>query len=192
MAAQFLPAISETLPRERFTRDELHRLEESGVLEGRYELINGDLISKMGQNPPHAYVLQLVCAWIYAHLQGNRTRVQLPIDVAPVDHERSEPEPDIAVLREFKPSYRECHPRGDELSLAIEIADSSSRFDLTTKAALYARAGVPEYWVVDLTRRVLVIHRHPDGEAYRQIEQLAEQETAMLEGNPILVSELLD
>jgi Uma2 family endonuclease len=175
------------LQRKRFTRDELHRIEESGVLEGRYELIDGDLIQRIGQTPTHAYALRGVYTWM-AHLHLS---VRCPIEVATADRQFNEPEPDIAILREFKPEYRERHPRGDELTLVIEIADSSSRFDLTIKAALYARAAVPEYWVLDLTRRVLVIHRDPQNGAYSRIEQLAEQLTVTLEDHSILISDLL-
>lgn len=191
MAAQLIPVISETLPRKRFTRDELHRMEESGILAGRYELIEGDLIEKMGQNPPHAGALRRICKWLFRLVEAGRLSMQLPIEVAPADQQRSEPEPDIAILRAALPDYTRRHPRGDELTFIIEIADSSSRYDLTVKAALYARAGVPEYWVLDLTRRVLVIHRDPQNGSYSRIEQLAEQLTVTLEGNTILISDLL-
>jgi Uma2 family endonuclease len=191
MAAQLLPAIPETVARKRFTRDEFHRMEECGILEGRYELIEGDLIEKTGRNPPHASALRLMCAWLAACFGMERLSVQLPIEVAPGDRERSRPEPDIAVLNALLPDYSQRHPRGDELTLAVEIADSSSRFDLATKAALYARAGVPEYWVLDLTRRVLVIHRHPENGTYRRVEQLAEQETAAINGKTLLISAVL-
>jgi Uma2 family endonuclease len=191
MAAQLLPAIPETVARKRFTRDELHRMKECGILEGRYELIEGDPIEKMGQNPPHANALRLMCAWLAACFGMERLSVQLPIEVAPDDQQRSEPEPGIAVLNALLPDYSQRHPRGDELTLVVEIADSSSRFDLATKVALYARAGVPEYWVLDVTRRVLVIHRHPENGTYRRVEQLAEQETAAINGKTLLISAVL-
>jgi Uma2 family endonuclease len=191
MAAQLLPAIPETVARKRFTRDELHRMEECRILEGRYELIEGDLIEKMGQNPPHANALRLMCAWLAACFGMERLSVQLPIEVAPDDQQRSQPEPDIAVLNALLPDYSQRHPRGDELTLVVEIADSSSRSDLATKAALYARAGVREYWVLDLTRRLLVIHRHPENGTYRRVEHLAEQETAAINGKTLLISAVL-
>src|ERR1700683_4857843 len=103
MAAQLLPVIPETVARKRFTRDEFHRMEESGILEGRYELIEGDPIEKMGQNPPHANALRLMCAWLAACFGMERLSVQLPIEVAPGDQQRSEPEPDIAVLNALLP-----------------------------------------------------------------------------------------
>ena len=179
------------IPRKRFTRDEFQRLQEAGVLEGKYELIEGDPIEKTGQHPPHAHALRLMCGWLAACFGIARLSVQLPIEVSEQDRQRSEPEPDIAVLRASLPEYRQRHPRGDELTLIVEIADSSSRFDLTTKAALYARAGVPEYWVLDLTRRILVIHRHPAKGAYGRVEQLADLEIATIDDKELQISAVL-
>jgi hypothetical protein len=110
MAAQLLPAIPETVARKRFTRDELHRMKECGILEGRCELIEGDPIEKMGQNPPHANALRLMCAWPAACFGMERLSVQLPIEVAPDDQQRSEPEPDMAVLNALLPDYSQRHP----------------------------------------------------------------------------------
>src|ERR1700722_8222919 len=191
MAGQLHPASPETVARKRFARDELRRMEESGILVGRYELIEGDLIEKTGQNPAHANALRLMCAWLAACFGMARLSIQLPIEVAPGDQPRSQPEPDIAVLNALLPDYSQRHPRGDELTLAVEIADSSSRFDLATKANLYARAGVPEYWVLDVTRRVLVIHRDPENGMYRSVERFAEQETATINGKTLLISTVL-
>src|SRR5207237_10687123 len=109
-----------------------------------------------------------------------RVQIQLPIEVAPEDHERSSPEPDVAVLAEAKVEYQRRHPRGDELLLIVEVAESSARLDLTVKARLYASACVPDYWALAIANRWLIIHRHPlDGE-YRQVTSLGEQETAAL------------
>jgi len=170
------------LPRKRFTREEFDRLIETGFFEGRrYELIDGDLIDKMGQNPPHAFAIQLALIWLGGFFNLNRIRVQLSIEASPTDRERSVPEPDLAVLAEWKPEFAKRHPRGDELLLAIEIADSSAGFDLTRKAVLYAAAGVPEYWVLDLPRRRLVVHREPAETGYRLVRFFAEGDTVTLE-----------
>src|SRR5205085_1939182 len=98
------------------------------------------------------------------------------------DGELSVPEPDLAVLREFKPEYERRHPRADELLLAVEVADTSRRMDLSRKAELYARAGVPEYWVLDVDRRMLHIHRQNDGTQYRLIHVHSEDELVSMEG----------
>ncbi len=172
-------------PRKRFTREEFERLLESGVFAGqRYELIDGDLIDKMGQNPPHAYAIQLLSEWLASFLGMKIVRVQLPMQASGKDSERSLPEPDLAVLRERKPEHAKRHPRGDELSLVIEVSDTTAAFDQSRKSALYAAAGVPEYWVLDLPRRMLVVHRDPDGVQYRHIQLYPSEESISLPGRP--------
>jgi Uma2 family endonuclease len=155
----------------------------TGVFEGlRFELIDGDLIDKMGQNPPHAFAISLVMEWLLTFLRGNQIRVQLPVEMLNGDKERSLPEPDLAVISERKPEFRQRHPRGDELLLVVEVADSSAAFDLSRKAALYAASNVPEYWVLDLARRMLVIHRQADGTQYRQIQMYGEGDSVSMAG----------
>src|SRR5438874_9845381 len=114
-AANLLPPTTIDEPRrKRFTRSEVQRMLEGGMFDGqRYELIEGDLIDKMGQSPPHASTIRLVLTWLAGRLGVRRVLVQLPIEVAPEDRERSWPEPDVAVLREFKSEYGVRHPRGD-------------------------------------------------------------------------------
>jgi Uma2 family endonuclease len=180
-----MAALPDLLSRGNFTREEVNRLEESGVLTGRYELLEGELIDKMGQNPPHAWALHRVYAWLIRVFGVERLRNQVPIEVAESDRRRNDPQPDIAVLAEARTEYARRQPRGDELTLLVEVADTSSRFDLTVKAALYARAGVPEYWVLDLSRRTLVIHRGAER------TELAEHESVSLGDQKALISDLL-
>ena len=169
--------------RKRFTREEVELLDASGVFVGqRYELIDGDLIDKMGQNPPHSFGIQLLMRLLTGLFEGDLIRVQQPMEAAPGDRERSLPEPDFAVLRERNMEHRSRHPRGDEMLLVIEVADTSAAFDRSRKAALYARAGVPEYWVLDLNARMLVIYRNPDGAQYRQIFLHAPEEVVSVPG----------
>jgi len=165
-----IPEIAEAAPpRKRFTREEVELLAETGVFAGqRYELIDGDLIDKMGQSPPHVFAIQLLLRWLAGLFEGDIIRVQHPMEAAPGDHERNLPEPDVAVLRERKIEHQSRHPRGDEMLLVIEVSDTTAAFDRSRKATLYARAGVPEYWVLDLNGRMLVVHREPDGAQYRQ------------------------
>jgi Uma2 family endonuclease len=190
------PAAPVVLPRrKRFTRSDVVRLNELGVFEGqRYELIEGDLIDKKGQNPPHAWTVASVPLWLAKIFGGASIRGQLPIEVAREDREHSEPEPDLVVLAEPKLDYATRHPRGDELLLLIEVADTSVHFDRRVKSALYARASVPEYWVLDVSARALFVHRHPSGGNYRQVTRLSEDETVAPESRPeaaVKVSELL-
>src|ERR1700756_5015393 len=96
-AAPLLPyeTSAAALPRKRFTRQDVERLMESGLLDGqRYELIDGDLIDKMGQKPPHASAICTILAALVKFLDPRRIRIQLPIEASVKDRERSLPEPD--------------------------------------------------------------------------------------------------
>jgi Uma2 family endonuclease len=85
----------------------------------------------------------------------------------------SMPQPDIVLLKPREDGYRSGrHPTPDEVLLLIEVADSSARIDRTVKAPLYARAGILEYWIVDLGGRYIEVFREPSGEEYRRIEEL--------------------
>jgi Uma2 family endonuclease len=179
-----IPEAAETPPpRKRCTREEFERLLETGVFAGqRYELIDGDLIDKMGQNPPHAYAIQLLSEWLASFLGMAIVRVRLPMQASGKDSERSLPEPDLAIIRERKPEHAKRHPRGDEMILVIEVSDTTAASDQSRKSALYAAAGVPEYWVLDLNRRMLVVHREPDGVQYRQTLLHPPEESISLPG----------
>ena len=163
--------------RKRFTRQEVECLTAAGVLAGqRLELIDGDLIDKMGQNPPHALAIRLLLKWLTSFLEGDMILVQLPVQASGDDSERSLPEPDLAVLKE-RIDLQRRHPRGDEMALVIEVSDTTAAFDRGRKAAIYAKAGVPEYWVLDLSSRILAAHRETDGVQYRQIRLYSEDES---------------
>jgi Uma2 family endonuclease len=175
-------------PRKRFTRQEVDRLIDLGIFDGqRFELIDGELFDKMGQKPPHAEAIRTLARLLSGILGLELVQVQLPIEAGGADRDRSLPEPDVAVLVERKPEYRRRHPRGDELILVVEISDTTLAFDLSRKAELYANAGVPVYWVVDLKRRMLVKHREPRGGFYRLVESFVEGEGVAIEGRTEII-----
>jgi Uma2 family endonuclease len=100
-----------------------------------------------------------------------------PIDVAREDNRWSEPEPDIIVTRQDALKYPTDNPPAAEILLVVEVADSTLGFDLKTKARLYARAEIVEYWVVDVTGRRIIVHREPIGGAYAAIAAFSENES---------------
>jgi Uma2 family endonuclease len=196
MAATIVPPdnAAQALPRKRFSREEVDEMLEAGLFAGqRYELIDGDLIDKMGQNPAHAAAIVWIQKWLGSFMDLGRIRVQLSMEAAREDRKWTIPEPDFAVLAEEKSDYQQRHPRGDEMLLVIEVSDTAVKFDLTRKAVLYARAGVPEYWVLNLPRRQLVVHRQPDGTEYRSIRIYSEEEIVSMESSDrtVKVGELL-
>ena len=129
---------------------------EIGLFEGqRYELMDRDLIDKRGQNPPHSFGIRLVAAWLVHVLGIELVQIQLPIEVAPEDQQRSLPEPDVAMLRVFKDEYRTRHPNGDELASIFEVADSSSLFELTGIQLMGSIARLRVWVIRSRCRRVL-------------------------------------
>ena len=172
-----------SLPRKRFTRDEVDQLLELGIFSGqRYELIDGALIDTMGQSPRHAYSICRFQEWLFGMFGAGAVRIQAPVEAAGQDAESSLPEPDLAVLAGENREYHLRHPRGNELLLSVEVSDSFAAFDLGRKATLYAHAGVPEYWVLDLVQRRLVSYRRPDGAEYQHIRIHSEDEMVSTEG----------
>jgi Uma2 family endonuclease len=165
-------------PRKRWTRVECARLEASGLLDQQHlELVEGDLIDKMGKNRPHVNALAVIHAWLL-EVFGNRfVNQEAPIDVSPEDNPSNEPEPDVIVLNRDFWNFQSANPGPQDLHLVVEVADTTLHFDLTTKAGLYARAGIVEYWVLDVQGRRLIVHRHPQSGKYKTIMIYSEQES---------------
>ena len=163
--------------RKRWTRDECKILESSGIWDQqRLELIDGELISKMGQNRPHVIFLSRMMEWLVGTFGWVFVNSNAPIDVAPEDNPTNEPEPDIIVLRQPSSNIRTGNPQPSELDLVVEVSDSTLRFDLMAKARLYARAGIVEYWVLDESGRRLIVHREPTLTGYKSVIAYSESE----------------
>ncbi|MBI4905892.1 MAG: Uma2 family endonuclease [Acidobacteria bacterium] len=164
--------ISNEPGRKLCTREETRSLEDLGLFEGkRYELIEGELINKIGQKPPHAYAMQVAVELLAEIFGAGRVRCQMPVEVADEDRLHNEPEPDISVTREKPGAYRGSHPGGNDLLLLVEVADTSMRRDLKVKPGLYARAGVREYWVVSIKRASVIVHRSPESGKYTDVRE---------------------
>jgi Uma2 family endonuclease len=164
-------------PRKRWTREQCASLEATGLFEReRLELVDGELISKMGKNRPHVNTLMLMLEWLQDVFGKRFVNSEAPIDVSPQDNPTNEPEPDLIVLNREYTSFRSGNPQPQDLSLIVEIADSTLTFDLTTKAALYARAGIVEYWVLDVAGRRLIVHRGPLSGKYGTVTEYSENE----------------
>ena len=140
----------------RWTRDEYYKMGENGLLEGeRVELIDGEVVEMSPQLNPSAvalgaadYALRTVFG------RGYWVRVQLPLAIS----ERSEPEPDLAVVPGKPQDYTE-HP--STALLVVEVSVSSLSYDRGRKANLYASAGVEDYWVLNVVDRQLEVYRQP-------------------------------
>lgn len=160
--------------RKRWSRDDVAFLERAGLLKGRYELLDGEIISKMGQKPPHAMTVIFVINYLLSLFGRERVRTQATMEVRQDDRTTNQPEPDVAVLRE----PAETLPTGEDVLLAVEVSDTTQADDFGRKVGLYARAGVAEYWVLDLQRRVLIAFRTPQGDEWQTRAEYAETDTA--------------
>lgn len=159
--------------RKRWSRDDVAFLERAGLLKGRYELLDGEIISKIGQKPPHAMTVMFVINYLLSIFGRERVRTQATMEVREDDRITNQPEPDVAALRE----PAETLPTGEDIFLAVEVSDSTQADDLGRKVGLYARAGVAEYWVLDLQRRVLIAFRTPQGDEWQTRAEYAETDT---------------
>jgi len=166
-----------TPPRKLWTRSECDGLSSSGVLDRqRLELIEGELIDKMGKKRPHVNSVTLLLSWLVGVFGARRVNPEAPIDVAPEDNPSSEPEPDLIVLKRDLADFTKQNPRPEDLELVIEVADATLAFDLVTKAGLYARAGIVEYWVLDIAARRMIVHRDPHAGRYASVTAYSSEE----------------
>ena len=104
---------------------------------------------------------------IFPHVPKAWVRQQLPITIAP----NSEPEPDIAVVKIDSKRYRDRHPTPEDVYLLVEVADSILSCDRDRKVQIYAKANIPEYWIIDVNQRQVLVFRQPVGETY-QMQQV--------------------
>jgi Uma2 family endonuclease len=152
-------------PRRRFTVEDYYRMGEAGILgeDDRVELIEGEIVEMPPIGSPHGGGVNRLIH-LFTGLLGDRAVVsaQNPVRLSDI----SEPVPDITLLRSRADFYAGSHPRPGDVLLLVEVADTSGAFDRRVKAPLYARAGIPEYWIVDLPRGLLEIHRDPSPDGY--------------------------
>ena len=167
--------------RHQFTVDDLKQFVAAGVLseDDRVELVEGDLIDMSPINEPHAETVDTLNESLLPRVrQDARVRVQNPVRLSDL----SVVQPDIAIVRRQR--YRQHHPVPDDILLLIEVSDTTLSFDLRTKVPLYARAGVPEVWVVDVNARMIHRFLQAEGSDYRQAEQLHSGDTIAIDALP--------
>jgi Uma2 family endonuclease len=159
--------MSTAVERYRFTVDEYYKLAEAGVLseDSRVELIEGEIVMMTPIGRRHAACVdRLNRLLVHAVGESAIVRVQNPVRLG----DRSEPEPDLALLRPRDDFYAEREPGPADALLIVEVADSSLAYDRGVKLPLYARAGVAETWIVDLGERVIEVHRSPGPQGYAE------------------------
>lgn len=176
--------------RMKFTVDSYYKMAEHGLLGNRrVELINGDIIDTSPINSKHARCVDLITETLILHLSGKAIiRVQNPISIS----EKSEPEPDVLVVKYQDHRYGEDHPTAGDVLLVIEVADSSLIFDRSVKKNLYAQAGISEYWIINLLDEQIEIFQQPQGGEYQQVEivQKSAQFSTTIQGQEVVFEKL--
>lgn len=150
-----------------WTVNDYHRMIEAQILtsEDCVELLDGQILQMSPQQPPHAATTQRSSDCLRNLLTGRAIiRVQLPITLSP----NSEPEPDVAVVRIYPHEYLESHPAPADIFLIVEVADTTLYKDRKDKARAYAKAGIPDYWVMNVSKQQMYVFREPDGTNYQQ------------------------
>ena len=165
--------VDETLPLHPLSVADVEAMVGAGILDAKdhVELLDGVLVEMSPQGTPHAYAIRSLAALAFpvAAAAGLELSIQAPLDVgSPI----SLPEPDLAIAPR---TGRDEHPHN--AVLVVEMGATSLRIDLVRKARIYATGGVPEYWVLDVERRALVVHRAPVDGGYTDVRTLGDADT---------------
>ena len=152
------------LTRRLFNVEEYYKMAETGILEenARVELINGEIITMSPINSQHSGIINFLNRALITTL-GNQAivSIQNPLRL----NEYSEPEPDLLISKFREDAYRNAHPTPPDVLFLIEVSDSSLDFDRKVKTAIYAKSGIPEYWIINIPDKKIEIYTHPgDGE----------------------------
>jgi len=156
---------------------------EVGILKptDRVELIRGEILEMSPIGRRHYAFVNNLNQLLVVRLAGRAiVAVQGPIALA----DDTEPEPDLAIIRCRPVPYKEREAFAEDALLLIEVADSSLAYDRSTKLRLYAAAGIPEYWVVNVVAESVEVYRTPDASGYRDVSRVAGVGTVALQAFP--------
>jgi Uma2 family endonuclease len=155
----------------RITLDQYHEMIRQGLFEPReehhVELLEGEITPMSPVGPPHSSFLSLLNEWSLRRLPKKAVwvRVQDPVEIPELD---SEPEPDLVWAK--RADYSERHPLPQDVLLLIEISDSSLPKDRGIKAQVYAKAGIADYWIVNVLDQCIEVRRDPHDDSYHSVE----------------------
>jgi len=151
-----------------FNVEEYYRMAEAGVLtpNDHVELIEGEIIEMSPIGGPHAACVRKLGA-LLARLLADSAILSIQNPVAINGY--SEPQPDVAILR-ARDDFYSTHPTPDDVLVIIEVADTSVEYDRNVKVPLYARAGIPESWLVNLLKSVIEVYTQPVGGSYQNCQ----------------------
>ena len=170
--------MSVAIQRRQFTVEDYYKMAEVGILkpDDRVELIRGEIIKMTPIKSAHASKVNYLLEFLILNFHKKATIVsQNPIRLS----QESEPEPDIAIAIYKADRYSSAHPTSSDVLLVIEVADSSLAYDQTVKSRLYAKAAIPEYWIVNIPDQQLEIYRMPMDSNYVHREILHPDQTVI-------------
>ncbi len=153
----------------RFTVDEYERMAELEIIgpDERVELIDGEIVAMSPSGDPHnSGIARVTRRLVQRFPEPYVIFVQLPMRIG----DWSLPQPDAIVLRERADEYSQRRARPKDVVLLVEVAVSSLRYDRLKKGRLYAQAGVPEYWIVDVPERLVQVYTQPQAEGFGRLE----------------------
>lgn len=147
----------------KWSVEDYHRIIESGVLEGKsVELLEGKIIAMSPEKPLHSSRIDTVADYLRDLLRG----VAKVREAHPITLNNSEPEPDLAIVRFDDNNYSDRHPYPQDIYWLVEVSNSTLSKDLAEKSVIYARNGIPEYWVIDLLHNKLWLFTNPQQNSY--------------------------
>jgi Uma2 family endonuclease len=157
-----------TLPRPKLSLEDYYKMGEAGILgeDSRVELIEGELIDMAPIGSRHVRAVNILTELLVPQARGVAVvSVQNPVSLPPDNG----PQPDIALLKPRADDYGDSLPTAQDVLLIIEVADTTAKYDREVKAALYARHGVQEFWLVDLQEKAVEIYQEPGSKGYRKL-----------------------
>jgi Uma2 family endonuclease len=162
--------MSVQIARRHFTVEDFYRMLEAGILteDDRVELIDGEIVEMSPIGSRHASCVMRLTTLLTEQL-GRAVVVSLqnPLRLST----KTEPLPDVVVLKPRADFYAESHPGPGDVLLVVEVSDTTLAYDRQVKLPLYARAGVPEVWIVNLPKAVVEAYARPDGKSYSEIQK---------------------
>ncbi len=151
------------IPRKLWTRAEYRQLGADGYLQdGRYELVLGEIVKKMGQGRWHIIIGMRIIKILEDVFGFDRLQSQGTLPLG----ENGEPEPDLAVLNQSIEQFADQEPSEKDTVLVVEVSNTTLRYDLSRKVRQYGSVGIPEYWVIDIPNRLLHVFREPTATGY--------------------------
>jgi Uma2 family endonuclease len=168
----------------RFNVSEYYQMVQAGILseDERVELLEGEVVAMNPIGSKHAACVNRLNGLLSPLIAARQAivLVQNPIHLS----EYSEPQPDVVLVNYRDDFYEERHPGPADIILVIEVSDTSIEYDHTVKLPLYARAGIPAVWLVDLEAKNLTSYLDPSTEGYRQIRVYEPGDAINLYGLP--------